>query len=68
MSKTIFISNRLPVTVQKESDGIQYKKSIGGLATGLKHYHEQSDSLWIGWSGLTEEELTAKEEKEIHRY
>lgn len=67
MSKTIFISNRLPVTVQKESNGIEYKKSIGGLATGLKQYHEQSDSLWIGWTGLTEEELTDKEEKEIRR-
>ena len=67
VSKTIFISNRLPVTVQKESNGIEYKKSIGGLATGLKQYHEQSDSLWIGWTGLTEEELTDKEEKEIRR-
>ena len=24
---------------------------MGGLATGLMRPHEQSDGLWIGWSG-----------------
>lgn len=65
MSKIIFISNRLPVTVQKEEEKIQYQKSIGGLATGLKNYHAQSDSLWVGWSGIAKENLIDGEEKEI---
>jgi trehalose 6-phosphate synthase/phosphatase len=26
-------------------------KSAGGLATGLRGPHEQSDSIWIGWPG-----------------
>lgn len=67
MSKIIFISNRLPVTVQKEEGNIQYKKSIGGLATGLENYHAQSDSLWVGWTGIAKENLNQGEEREIAR-
>ena len=29
----------------------RWQRSPGGLATGLMHPHEQSDGLWIGWSG-----------------
>ncbi len=58
MSKTIFVSNRLPVTVKKEEQKLSYHKSIGGLATGLKSYHENSDALWVGWTGLPNEVLT----------
>ena len=58
MSKIIFISNRLPVTVNKNEEVLEYQKSIGGLATGLKGYHEQSDSIWAGWSGIADEEIT----------
>lgn len=57
MSKKIFISNRLPVTVCSSDEGLEYQKSIGGLATGLKSYHEQSDSLWVGWTGISDEDL-----------
>ena len=28
-----------------------------GLATGMKSVHSGGDSLWIGWSGLTDEEI-----------
>ena len=66
MSRTIIVSNRLPVTVSKNSGVLEYKKSIGGLSTGLKSVHEQSDSLWVGWPGLSEENFTDGE-KEIGR-
>ncbi|MEX1376161.1 MAG: bifunctional alpha,alpha-trehalose-phosphate synthase (UDP-forming)/trehalose-phosphatase [Eubacteriales bacterium] len=58
MSKIIFISNRLPVTIKKDGSQFKYEKSIGGLATGLKSYHEQSDSVWVGWPGIPTEQLT----------
>ena len=67
MSKIIFISNRLPVTVSKNEDSIDYNKSIGGLATGLKSYHEQSNSVWAGWPGITDEEITDSEKKHIRK-
>jgi len=61
MAKTIFISNRLPITIKRAEKGFSYDKSIGGLATGLKSYHEQSDSLWVGWPGIVSDDYTENE-------
>ena len=57
MSKTIIISNRLPVQLQIGNGSINAIPSVGGLATGMKSVHSGGDSLWIGWSGLTDEEI-----------
>ncbi len=57
MGKTIIISNRLPVQLQIHNNDITAIPSVGGLATGMKSVHSGSDSLWIGWSGLTDEEI-----------
>ncbi len=57
MSKTIILSNRLPLSVNIENDELQVTPSVGGLATGLKSFHRDGDSVWIGWSGLTQEEI-----------
>lgn len=57
MGKTIIISNRLPVQLQISNGDISAVPSVGGLATGMKSVHSGGDSLWIGWSGLTEEEI-----------
>lgn len=65
MSKTIFVSNRLPVTVQKKGDELIVSKSIGGLATGLKSFHEQANNLWIGWPGLSSDKASLDEQNEI---
>lgn len=65
MSRLILISNRLPVTVQRQDGALAYQKSIGGLATGLKSYHERSDSIWVGWTGISDDQLTADEMAQI---
>lgn len=57
MGKTIIISNRLPVQLQISNGEITAIPSVGGLATGMKSVHTGGDSLWIGWSGLTDEEI-----------
>ena len=57
MGKTIIISNRLPVQLQISNGTISAIPSVGGLATGMKSVHSGGDSLWIGWSGLTDEEI-----------
>ena len=59
MAKTLFISNRLPVTIHQnpESGEYHYTRSIGGVATGLRSVHDQGRSLWLGWSGLHEEDV-----------
>lgn len=60
MSKTIIISNRLPVQLQILNGKIDAVPSIGGLATGMKSVHTEGESVWIGWSGLTDEEIPKK--------
>ncbi|WP_026838241.1 bifunctional alpha,alpha-trehalose-phosphate synthase (UDP-forming)/trehalose-phosphatase [Gillisia sp. JM1] len=57
MSKTIIISNRLPLQISIKKGKLEVTPSVGGLATGLKSFHRDGDSVWIGWSGLTIEEL-----------
>ncbi len=65
MSKTIIISNRLPVQLQISDGGLTAIPSVGGLATGMKSVHSGGESLWIGWSGLTDEETPDALETEI---
>ncbi len=65
MSKIIIISNRLPVNITKNIGDFEYHKSIGGLATGLKSYHERADSIWVGWPGIPDEEINQSEKDSI---
>ncbi|MBT7121565.1 MAG: bifunctional alpha,alpha-trehalose-phosphate synthase (UDP-forming)/trehalose-phosphatase, partial [Clostridia bacterium] len=65
MSKTIFISNRLPITVKREGDDFAYEKSIGGLATGLKNYHDNTDNVWIGWPGVPSDTLDTRAQEKL---
>ena len=64
MSKTIIVSNRLPVKIQNTEQGLEYHTSEGGLATGLGSIYKEGNNLWIGWPGLyvdekeTEQEIT----------
>jgi trehalose 6-phosphate synthase/phosphatase len=61
MSKTIIISNRLPVKVQKEESGLSFKTSEGGLATGLGSVYKEGDNLWVGWPGIFLEDETEQQ-------
>ena len=67
MSRLLIVANRLPVTVQVRDGQVEVERSTGGLATGLQRPHEQSDGLWIGWSGapdsLTEEQRVSLDAK-----
>ena len=65
MAKTIIISNRLPVQLQISNGSLTAIPSVGGLATGMKSVHSGGESLWIGWSGLTDEETPEELEDEI---
>ena len=51
MSRLLIVSNRLPVSVKLDRGDFTITRSVGGLATGLRGPHEQSESLWIGWPG-----------------
>jgi trehalose 6-phosphate synthase/phosphatase len=54
MSRLLIVANRLPITVSVTNGSVEVARSMGGLATGLMRPHEQSDGLWIGWSGAPE--------------
>lgn len=55
MNRLIIVSNRLPVSIQKNNDDLTVIPSSGGLATALHSYHRSSDSVWIGWPGVDAE-------------
>ncbi|MBQ4819440.1 bifunctional alpha,alpha-trehalose-phosphate synthase (UDP-forming)/trehalose-phosphatase [Aquimarina sp. MMG016] len=57
MNKTIIVSNRLPLQVSINEDSLKITPSVGGLATGMKSVHAEGNGIWIGWSGIPEEEL-----------
>lgn len=63
MPKTIIISNRLPVSVQRQEDSLQFTPSAGGLATGLGSIYKKGNNLWIGWPGIYVDQQ--EEEQEI---
>lgn len=57
--RLLIISNRLPVTIQEKVPNPCFKRSIGGLVTGIESYIKDIDEgktrfnsyLWIGWPG-----------------
>jgi len=50
-SRLVIVSNRLPVSAHAAEGGVRLVPSAGGLATGLRPWHERSGGLWIGWPG-----------------
>lgn len=52
MSKTIIVSNRLPVKITDDNGHLSFAPSEGGLATGLGSIYQEGDNVWIGWPGL----------------
>ena len=67
MNKTIIVSNRLPLQVKLEDSKLEIKPSIGGLATGMKSVHAEGNGIWVGWSGLTEDQLTPELQKDVKK-
>ena len=64
MSRLLIVSNRLPVSVTKRKDRLQFEPSIGGLTTALGAFYKSQPSLWIGWPGIESGKFVG-DEKEI---
>lgn len=63
MAKTIIVSNRLPIKIQRnEKRQLEYHTSAGGLATGLGSIYKEGNNLWIGWPGLVSSRKDEKAE------
>ncbi|KAL5525652.1 hypothetical protein ACEPAG_6988 [Sanghuangporus baumii] len=51
--KLIVVSNRLPVTISKDSKGeYHFKMSSGGLVSALSGCKKTMTFTWIGWTGI----------------
>ncbi|KAJ7727323.1 glycosyltransferase family 20 protein [Mycena maculata] len=49
----IVVSNRLPVTINKDADGeYHFKMSSGGLVSALSGFKKALNFTWIGWPGF----------------
>ncbi len=62
MSKTIIVSNRLPVKLTETNGEYNFIPSEGGLATGLGSVYRQSGNVWVGWPGMeiTDQDIQQK--------
>lgn len=62
MSKTIIVSNRLPVKISKTDNDHTFSPSEGGLATGLGSIYKKGNNKWIGWPGV---EITEQQDRHM---
>ena len=61
--RVLIVSNRLPVNAQLAPEGLRMVSSSGGLATGLRPWHERSEGLWLGWPGDVSAATTAQKDQ-----
>ncbi|MFO8034716.1 MAG: bifunctional alpha,alpha-trehalose-phosphate synthase (UDP-forming)/trehalose-phosphatase [Candidatus Bipolaricaulota bacterium] len=67
LGKLIIVSNRLPMVVSREGEGFDFRPSVGGLATGLGSFYKDYESVWVGWPGLSREELDEGDEQTLRQ-
>jgi trehalose 6-phosphate synthase/phosphatase len=61
--RLLIVSNRLPVSAQVTPGALRMVASSGGLATGLRPWHERSHGLWLGWPGDVSSATTAQRDE-----
>jgi trehalose 6-phosphate synthase/phosphatase len=68
MTKHAFVtvSNRLPISATKVNGELDYTVSSGGLATAMSSVKEKN-SAWVGWCGIADEDLNAKDRQAIRK-
>ncbi len=49
--RLVVVSNRLPLSVRKTTDGWQAEASPGGLATAVGPILKSRGGVWVGWPG-----------------
>jgi trehalose 6-phosphate synthase/phosphatase len=55
----IVVSNRLPFRAERRSDGLHLVRSSGGLVAALEPVLNQRGGVWIGWAGVSGEDVEA---------
>ena len=49
--RLIIVSNRLPVTIRRTSNGLEAEPSSGGLVSALFPIFKAAGGCWVGWPG-----------------
>ena len=49
--RLLIVSNRLPYHAHVKGEDVVLTPSTGGVASGLRVLHDETESLWIGWPG-----------------
>jgi trehalose 6-phosphate synthase/phosphatase len=60
--RLLIVSNRLPVSTAVDGESVSFVPASGGLATGLRGYHQRTGGLWIGWPGTSDTLLPAAQD------
>ena len=63
-TRLVIVSNRLPVTITLTDGSVSLTPGAGGLATGLRPWHESGEGIWIGWPGDASE-LSVEQVREL---
>jgi trehalose 6-phosphate synthase/phosphatase len=65
MSRLIIVSNRLPVSVTRQTDSLSFQPSVGGVAVGIASLEHPKQRLWFGWPGIASDKLSADLKQQI---
>ncbi len=49
--RLLVVSNRLPVTIDRDDSGWKVQAASGGLITALAPVMRQNQGMWVGWPG-----------------
>ena len=62
-SDFVVVANRLPVDLERQPDGgTTWKRSPGGLVTALEPLLRRRRGAWVGWPGITDDEVDVGDE------
>lgn len=65
MSRLVIVSNRLPVSINRQDGKFIYTDSVGGVATGIASLSKPKERLWFGWPGIASDTLTETDQRQI---
>ncbi len=55
----------MPISVNQSDEGLTFTQSAGGLATGLASFKQSHDSQWVGWPGISSDDLDDDSAKQL---
>lgn len=67
MSKTIFVSNLLPLKIQFQQNKVHLKPRIGGYSSGLRNFYIENHTAWLGSTGFENWKLSRDQKEAVRK-